>query len=245
MQNTTPKKRGRPKGSTKLKPGDYDPATDRASKVSGTMYLFADGSHTWADSAINANTIEQFKRNAYITARFNQLINLIFQDDLIVEIDGSDGLPDEDVATKIRKMIAVPKVDFNYQARQCFTGFFWHGFYPYNCVYSEQPDEDGWWSLDELRDLPAKSFDCEPNPSNGLSVVLKSELYPGICLMSDGEIHYFQKDERYGRVSELKYVKHAKPPNDFTNDIAGMPMFYPTIPLLNRLNFAWKCQIQK
>jgi hypothetical protein len=81
--------------------------------------------------------------------------------------------------------------------------------------------------------------------ASGLTVVLKSELYPGICLMSDGQIHYFQKYERYGKVSELKYVKHAKPPNDFSNDIAGMPMFYPTIPLLNRLNFAWKCQMQK
>jgi hypothetical protein len=236
-------KRGRPKGSkkTELKNGDYDPATDKISKASGTMYLYSNGLSQWADTEITSDTIEQFKRNAYITARFNQLINLIFQDDIILEIEDPDGKPDEEIATKIRKMLEDPAVDINYQARQCFSYFFWHGPYIYNCVYGDKTDEDGWQYLKEIRDLPPKSFDCQPleNP------IQKSQLYPGICLLKDKKVHYYQMEEENGTVEELQFVKHAKPPNDITFDIAGMPMVYPSIPILNRLNFAWKCQIQK
>jgi hypothetical protein len=63
--------------------------------------------------------------------------------------------------------------------------------------------------------------------------------------MSDGKIHYFQRDSQLGTVNELYNIIHAKPPNDFTSDLAGMPLFYPTIPVLNRLNFSWKCQMQR
>jgi hypothetical protein len=227
----------RPKGS-KNKP------KENISQVSGTMYLFSDGSYYWADRDIDATTIEEFKRNPYITARFTQLSNLIFQDDFILEIDNENGLPDEEIATKIRKMIEAPDVDLNYQARQCFASHFWHGPYIFNPVYGKDEDDPGWVSLIALRDLPAKSFDCSPE-GFGLTPVLKSELYPGISLMSDGEIHYYQKEEVQGEIKELKSVYHAKPPNDFTNDISGMPLFYPIIPVLNRLNFAWKCQMQR
>jgi hypothetical protein len=120
----------------------------------------------------------------------------------------------------------------------------WHGPYIYNCVYAQERDSDGWWVLKEVRDLPPKSFDCEPEV-DGLTSKIKSELYPGISLMSDNKVHYCQLSDEYGTVQELKYVKHVRPPNDFTTDISGMPLFYPVISILNRLNFAWKCQMQR
>jgi hypothetical protein len=247
------KKPGRPPGAkNKTKAtDDWKKRSLPISQVSGVAFVPNYGFNVyWADLDITVLTIKEMMRNPYLVKIINQLVNLIFQDDPIIEILDKEEHNDEKVSKKVRQMFDTRECNLKEQTKKCFLSHFWYGPYVFNPVFADYRDQDGWVPLLNLRHLPSETFWVHPTGpkdgtgNNNLRIVAYGELLPGIARYSDGNIYYFQKN-MFGVPTQLENVFHSTPPNDMSGDPAGMPLCYSVLSIVNKLNFCWLAQIQK
>lgn len=230
----TPRKRGRPKGSTAKTPTQ-----------SGLAYVYDNGLVQWSDPTLTIDKIHQMMRNPYLKKPVTQLMNLLFpHGDIVISVQDQDEHEDEQAAKKLRQMFRKPDCNIKKLAKRCWLSWFYHGPFVYNVVYKKGLDEDGWYVIEAIRHLPSESFSDYPKNVEGLSVASQSELLPGISRYSDGEIRYTQTGLN-GKTELLKDIRHEVPPNDLSGDPAGMPICYVVLTLIELLNFAWACQKQR
>jgi hypothetical protein len=236
----TPKKRGRPVGSTSKK-------TEQVStNESGVVYVYDSGLTKWSDPTLDIDKIKQMMRNPYLKKPVTQLMNLLFpHGDLVITVLDDEEHEDEEAAKKLRKMFRSKDCNVKKLAKRCWLSWFYWGPFCYNVVYDKALDSDGWQVIKAIRHLPSETFAGYPQHSfNGSKLVSQSELLPGISLYSDDAIRYFQIQDN-GKTVPLSNVKHEAPPNDLSGDPAGMPICYVVLSLVEMLNFAWACQRQR
>lgn len=240
MPEESPKKRGRPKGSTSKK--------DSNTVESGLVYVYDHNTVKWSDPKLDVDTIKMMMRNPYMHRPVTQLMNLLFPhaDPIINVIDDTDH-EDEEAAKQLRRMFRKPDSNLKALAKRCWLSWFYWGPFIYNLVYEKELNAEGWRMIKAIRHLPAETFTSYSlgiPGKEGLQIVCRSELLPGISRYSDGEIYYCQTNY-LGTVNVLKNVKHVAPPNDLSGDPAGMPLCYVALALIEMLNFCWACQRQR
>lgn len=241
MVDSTPKKRGRPKGSTSTK------TTPQSTKESGVAYVYDGGLVKWSDPTLDIDKIKQMMRNPYLKKPVTQLMNLLFpHGDIVITVLDQDEHEEEDAAKKLRKMFRSRECNVKRLAKICWLSWFYWGPFVYNICYDKDLDDDGWKIIKAIRHLPSETFAGYPTyiSADGNRLVSQSELLPGISRYADGEIRYFQIQEN-GMSVPLENVRHEVPPNDLSGDPAGMPICYVVLSLVEMLNFAWACQRQK
>lgn len=239
MAETT-RKRGRPKGSTAKK--------DASSTESGIAYVYDNGMVKWSDPKLNVDTIKKMMRNPYLHRPVTQIMNLLFPHaDPVITVKDDGGTEDEETTTKLRQMFRAPESNLKLLAKRCFLSWFYWGPFVYNIVYEKGLDSDGWKMIKAIRHLPSETFSMYSTygiPNKDVELVAMSELLPGIARYSDGNIYYSQTNYM-GSTTLLNNVSHIAPPNDLSGDPAGMPLCYPSLSLIEMLNFCWACQRQR
>lgn len=239
--DTTPKKRGRPKGSISKK---------ALPTQSGIAYVYDQNFVQWSDPTLDIDKIRQMMRNPYLKKPVTQLMNLLFpHGDIVISVLDQDEHEDEDAAKKLRQMFRSKDCNIKKLAKKCWLSWFYFGPFVYNTVYDIGLDPDGWKLIKAIRHLPSETFSQYPMGITGskgesLKLISESELLPGISRYSDGEIHYCQTQEN-GKTVPLKDVQHEIPPNDLSGDPAGMPICYVVLSLVEMLNFCWAAQRQR
>jgi hypothetical protein len=239
-KSDTPRKRGRPKGSTSK--------TEASTTTSGVAYVYADGMVKWSDPKLSVKTIKMMMRNPYMHRPVTQIMNLLFPHaDPVVIVKDNDDQEDEKTAKKLRQLYRSPDCNLKNLAKKCWLSWFYWGPFVYNIVYEKDKDPEGWLMIKAIRHLPAETFASYSTFSptaTPMEVVSQGELLPGIARYTDGNIYYSQTNY-LGTTDLLKNVSHISPPNDLTGDPAGMPLCYVALSLIEMLNFAWACQRQK
>lgn len=233
--------RGRPKGSTAKK-------SDANLVESGIAYVYDNGMVQWSDPKLNINTIKKMMRNPYLHRPVTQLMNLLFPHaDPVIIVKDDKGVEDEDVGKKLGQMYRSPDCNVKKLAKRCWLSWFYWGPFVYNIVYEQDTDADGWRMIKAIRHLPSETFTMYSlglPGKEGLQIINRSELLPGISRYSDGKIYYSQTNY-LGTTEILKNVSHISPPDDLSGDPSGMPLCYVALSLIEMLNFCWACQRQR
>ncbi len=212
------------------------PPKEAFSENNGITFVTADG-QVWHDEGhVTADVITQLSQNIYYNGVKSKLSNLIFHKPYNLEIQDEQEELDEGLTKTTRGQLDSPEVNFWQQMKNCWDAWFDAGAYLYNPVLEKDENR---YKLAQLRNLPPFSFKASP----GTSPLSQGAILQGIILDSEKQIQYYQLDER-GSPQHVDHVFHA-PAGPTTYDIAGIPLCYPLIPIIKRLDFAWLAQMQK
>lgn len=200
----------------------------------GTIYL--DSSGNWYKAPeITADKIRKSLDNVYLSGVLNKIQRLLFTQKVEVEVNDSDGKPDEELSNIVQKMIGAPDVRLWYTIQRAWRDTAEWGPALINPVWDYVDSE---YRLMKLRRLPPESF----STSGSASSTIKNKLLPGIILNQETqEVEFYQK-QMYGRTQKLENVVMLTDP--LSGEFGGVPLILPIIPLISMIDFSWQSRMK-
>ena len=212
---------------------DKDKKRKGATKEEGVVWLSSSGGY-YTEPEITADKLHDLRHNIYGKGLARKQKNLIFTEKFSIEVIDKKGDIDEDLQKTLTKLS--DSVQLWTKMQMAFADVFWDGIGIFNPVWGNENNE---YTLQNLRHLPARSFDTQPSIADRIW----SQVLQGIILNAKGEIEYWQTNDDATEPVLIKNVFTVKEPD--STELAGEPIILPLVPILEMLKFTWNAQMQR
>jgi hypothetical protein len=211
----------------------------KAKKPEGAVWVSSTGD-IYKESTIDIDVIRKLATsNVYARGLWKKLKNMVFNEPPTIEVFDPEGTADEEMSNLLERMAV--EADIWPSMQKAFMDVFFYGASFYNPVWEDKQDGNG-IQLTDLRHLPAYSFN---NVGNFFINVTTNQMYNGILngVVYDTDkktVRYFQTDsfDTY----EITNILHVKEPD--SDSLAGDPVIYPLVPVIEMLKYAWNSNMQ-
>jgi len=211
----------------KLKKG----ANQTTIQAEGQEYILSnfDFDKPWDVKDIQIEDIERFKDHWMSDKIRENIKNLVFQGEPILNVLDEKGNSREDIAVWLRQMAEsldyYEKMQIQFDDEAIYGSFF----------KSKGVEEIGNKKiLTEVRCLPPTTFVNAGQYYTGTAVY--GRIFKGIVRYEDGSIHYWQTRQDTGFTEEIKNCEHIKSSKS-SYYLDGIPLLNPLYKLLPKLNF--------